>query len=309
MFDRVAPFAVILALAVACGGDAPTTTADDAAAAAPAENADKPWVKPEFSAEAMQAAASTRESMRFVADGGEFIVTTLIDGKPVRWSLGLDKVAMRIADVPTLEYPIGYVKVDPLTLELDDGGKATWPKVAIDTVFRRLGAPVQVFFDVQSVTELEGRLIPPDGAAKGTMIGVLQVADRQHDVSMPIKMARDEGTIEVELPAFALTTADIGFDDDLAKLASKLGVRIGDQITIEGGVKLVSFDGEALPTFVRTPVTVNTVDSIREKLEAEVTSEDRVRHHMEAQGVDPRALERMTPQQRAYLLQMQNRDR
>ena len=232
--------------------------------------------------------------MRFVAESGEFFFHVKIDGKVRRHSIALEMSGVRIGDVPTLEYPVGFVRFDPLSVTSQEG----WDKLLIDSVFRRLGSPVQIVFDLSSVGEMQGRLVGAQSQAKGQVLGTIQFDDRRTDVVFDAVFSRTElGVIEVEAVPFKINIEDFKMDLFLDSFKRKAGIRkIDPMVEVEGSLTLKEFTGEQLPSFIRTPVVVMTVDEMRQKIDDEVDNAEARYDAAWRQGIEEFHLERSTPQ-------------
>jgi hypothetical protein len=266
---------VLLAVGTACGGgeDAPE-------GAAPAEEAPKGQFLPkEVTTTAMEAATQLREPGKFVAEAGEFTVEVPVDRDTWKLALGLDVVALRLGDVPTLDYPIGFVKLDPLSL---DGGDPTRDRTIVDVLLRNQGSPIQIFFDVHSVGEMKGRLPATGGSATGRVLGTLQIDDRQHDVDVIAHFERkDEEHLVLQIEPFDLPLDEMGLTPRLQALAKVLGKKhVGSTARVHGSVGLIAFHGTQLPTFARTPVTINRVEEFRQRLDDEIDDAEATRQKL-----------------------------
>ncbi|MCB9681879.1 MAG: hypothetical protein H6733_10440 [Alphaproteobacteria bacterium] len=274
----------LVVLAVACGGpEAPPTSDAVGGPSDAATNEGKPFVPASRSSEAMVRAADQRETMRYVATSGE-IAVELPGKEPVHGTLGLDLVAVNIGDIQTLAFPKGYVKFDPLSLQSDLGGQN---KLAITTLFRRQGSPIQIFFQIDSFTELQGRLAEAGSTVKAHALGMIQVDDKERPTDFDVLIERPTlDTLTVEVPGFDVPLQDLGLTDPIATLWTALGRKDVPTVAhISGSVALTAFTGEQLPTFVRTPVTVATVSEIVEKIDREVDDYEAEVARMRASGV------------------------
>ena len=273
--------AVVMLAALGCG-DSPEPRAE-----AP-KTVEKPWVKVEATGDAMARAADARESMRFVLARGEVRVTAQVDGDAFVVRIPADLAAFRTANVHTLDYPIGYVRFDPLALDAGDPG---WNAGLVDAGFRRLGSPIQLFYDSRSVGDLVGRLASDGAEATGTILGEIHVDDRQIEVALPARFQRKAGAgVTVTVENASLDLREVAYQSRLAAVAAAIGAKQVDPVVrLDVTLELARFedDTKPLPTFVRTPVTVNTVGEVvsRFKEEAAANPVERMRTRMAAAGM------------------------
>ncbi|MCB9664242.1 MAG: hypothetical protein H6732_09025 [Alphaproteobacteria bacterium] len=278
---------LLVALSACGGGEAEAPAEPEAPRAL---NEGKPWVSPERTVEAMQAAADTRETLRYVSDGGTVDVVARFDGTARTFTFDVQQAAIRIADVPTLEYPSGWVRLDTLSIT---GDPERWIKPITQGVLRSLGAPLQLVFDVQSIGAFTGRLQEPGSRVEARVLGRLQVGDRAVEVSFPGVISRPGAErLEVELGAIDLALDELGLSDAVEALEDTLKVRRIDHVVqVSGRVALSQFTGDALPSFVRTPLTIQSVEEVREKLEAQVDRAEVQRLRLSRTGYDEETLD------------------
>lgn len=272
---RLLSSAIVLALSACSGGDADTS-----------EEAPKPasmWVQQAQTDAAMRAATGQHETMRFVSSGGSVQYATTAGGKPVTVTFDVELAAFQIGDVPTLAHPIGFVKLNPLSLK---GSDPSWEKAVLDTVFRRFGSPVQLTYESHSVADMQGRLTGVGTHASGKAVGNLQVDDRQLDVTLNVSVDRlTETTLTLRLLPSELDVSTLALDAYLDPLARQLGGPISRKGILSGTVELKRFDGDLLPSFVRTPVTVQSVAEVVRKIDAEHSDIEAARATLANAGV------------------------
>lgn len=273
---------------VACGGGS-GADADGGGAVV------KPWVKTAQTADALNEANLARESMRFVTDGGSVTMTFAVDRRPVVATMGVEQVALRIGDVPTLDLPLGYVKLDTMTFS---SGDELRDKFVQALALRDLGAPIHVVFDPSSVGGVVGRLTEPGSEARGEVVGTLQIGTRQEAIGLPARFTRTTPEkLTIDLGPFDLNLGDFAMEPALDAVAAAIGARhIAREVTIAGRIQLVAFldDGAQLPGFVRTPVTVETVTEIKERLDRDVDDVDALKMRLRAAGLSDAALKGIT---------------
>lgn len=280
----------ILMVISACGGS-------NSARRAASEDAEpeKPWVRAATTGAALQAGTYTAEPMRFVAQSGVFTLEVEMAGKPMQaFTIQPEQVAMRLGDVATLDHPVGHVKFDALSLSGQDEGIA---EAITDRVLRNLGAPVQLIFDVHSIGDMQGRLVGEGGTAKGKVLGTLQIDARQEHLTLEVLFERRANNVlAAEVTPFTLDLQPYALHTHLDALAKAIGVRsVAPQVRISGSLELVEFISDGpLPTFVRTPITVNTVDEIRARLDEEVDDFEAQKAALRRQGMSERDVNGMT---------------
>lgn len=280
------PVFLALPLLSACGTGAPESEEPEAPVGF---NVGKPWMPPAQSVEAMQVAADTRETIRYVTDGGHVDVVGRFDGTRRTFGFDVELAAIRVADVPTLEYPAGWVRLDTLSLT---GEPAGWIKPITSGLLRSLGAPIQLVFDVQSIGAFTGRLREPGARIEAQILGRLQIGDRALDVSFPGVVTRpDADRLEVTIGAFDVPLDEVALGDAVDQLEKALRVRrIDHTVSVSGRVALTRLADGALPSFVRTPLTIQSVDEVRAKLDAAVDRSDVQRIRLERTGYEEDAL-------------------
>lgn len=290
---------LLLSLA-ACGLMGPS---QDAGEATDRPAVVKPWVKAVMSEEAMQRSAEGREPMRFTLGEGSLRMELMVDGAPVVGTLKADMAALRIANVPTLDLPVGFVRFDPLGLALEGGSS---PVPVVEALFRRLGAPVQLFLEVHSVGAMQGRLASVPSEARGEIVGVVQIDDRQVNVAIPARFRRTAAdTLEVDFEGYALPLEEAGMEKPFERLRSVLGARRieGTTVRISGRASFKEFKGDVLPGFVRTPITVNTVEQLAARFDKEVAPADAMRVQLAVAGFPPELTANLSEEDLARMME------
>lgn len=243
-----------------------------------------------------EATTAPREPMAYLGKGLDLQVTSTIGGAAVVHHLQLEQAGIRIGDVPSLDHPLGTVKIDPLTLTTD--GNADWAKVILDRSLRDSeGSPIQIFLEVHSVGDMNGRLDPGGSTATGTVLGRLQVGDRQVDVDFKARFRRpdaDHLTVETAEP-WTIDLHDLSWDRQLGVLAARLGAAVEPTIAVALRLDLERFDGP-LPTFVRTPVTIQTMEEVRDRIDEEYDDFDILKYRLAQQGESDQMIKRLTPE-------------
>ncbi len=251
-----------------------------------AEPVQKPWVKSVTAADPRLAAVEARETQRFVASSGAVDVAFELGRRKLVGHMLVEKSALKVGDVPTLEHVIGYVKFDTTTFTTGD---EITDKVLQSLVLRDLGAPVHIVFDANSVGSMVGRLSGDGSTATGEILGTLQFDTRQFAVDLPARFRRvDAAHIEVQMGPFDLDLKEYAVDRQFNAAAVALGERtIGTTVTVSGTLSLEAFTDEnaPMPGFVRTPLTVNTVDELRAIIDRDVDNGEATRMQLLAAGL------------------------
>lgn len=240
--------------------------------------------------------AAPKEPMALVGKGLDLQLRATVGGQPVTLKMPLELAAIRIGDVPTLSFPLGNVKVDPIALSVVE--QPGWARVIADRAFRDTeGSPVQVFFEVHSVGQMKGNLSGPGTTATGVVLGRLQIGDRQQEIDFPAIFRRVDAnnlTVETSGPV-KLDLLEFNWQDRLSRLGSKLKAAVASQVEITLRLDLERTEGP-LPTFVHTPVTVQTMEAVRERIDAEYDDYDILRHRMQQGGGAEGLLDRISPE-------------
>ncbi len=280
----------------ACGDEeAPAASAEAPEAAAP--EADPEAAAP-GAAEAPAPKALTqvgedgKERAKLVTKEGSFTATWMFGNKPVRFTAPVDQVSFRIGDVPTLEFPIGHVKVKPDGLASPD--KPDWAAPFRELVLTSYGTPVQVFFDVSSVTDVVGRLEGPGSEAAGIVLGGLQVNDRKLETTFGAQFLRTERGITVTVTGFEAAVADLALEESVAAFARKVGAGTpGATFSIAGTLEVPWFTGDVMPSFVRFPVTVQRAREIEIMIDQDVPDTVAAKRRLAAIGIPDALLNRL----------------
>lgn len=260
-----------------------------------AEPVQKPWVKSVTAADPRLAAVEARETQRFVASSGAVDVAFELGRRKLVGHMLVEKSALKVGDVPTLEHVIGYVKFDTTTFTTGD---EVTDKVLQSLVLRDLGAPIHIVFDANSVGSMVGRLSGDGATATGEILGTLQFDTRQFAVELPARFRRtDAAHIDVQMGPFDLDLTQYAIDRQLNAAAVALGERtMGLTVTVSGMLSLEAFTDEnaPMPGFVRTPLTVNTVDELRAILDRDIDNGEAMRMHLLAAGLPESVIGGMT---------------
>lgn len=250
------------------------------------------WVQQAQTDEAMRANAAQRETMRYIHAGGELQYATTVGGKPFTATFTVELAAFQVADVPTMEHPIGFVKLDTLSLK---SSNPAWDKVLVDSIFRRSGSPIQLTFESHSIADMQGRLTGLGTHATGRSIGNIQVDDRQLDVVLNVALDRlTETTLSVQILPSEIDVSTLALGPFLATAGKSIGGAISTKGMLSGTLELKKFDGNAMPTFARTPVTVQSVAEVVRKIDAEHTDLEAAKLRMVKAGIDEQMVEGLT---------------
>jgi hypothetical protein len=211
-------------------------------------------------------------------------VTFDLAGSRPSVTIPLDQAAIRAGDLRTLAFVIGHVKLQ--TKALADGPGATpgfAERVLTSMVKDATGGVPQIFLESQNIGEITGVLDQPGATASGTWIGVLQVGDRQVDVDAGVRVTRtdaDHVTVDTAAPV-ELELAALGLD------GGRVGV--GPKVSVALHVELARAQGE-LPTFIRTPVTLQRMGEMRQRMDDEVNDFEKTRARLRAEGMSEAAI-------------------
>lgn len=276
---RLLSSAILVALVGCSGGDE---------SAKPTEDALKPasmWVQQAQTDEAMRAAAAHHETVRYVNSGGQMTYATTVAGKPVTLTFDVELASFQIGDVPTLDHPIGFVKLGTLSLKSTN---SAWDALIIDNVLRRSGSPIQLTFESHSIADMQGRLTGLGTHATGRAIGNLQVDDRQLDTTLNVAVDRlTETTLSVRLLPSEIDLSTLALEDYLTATGKLLGGAISRKGMLSGTLELKKFEGTSMPTFARTPVTVQSVAEVVKKIDAEHSDLEAAHIKLLRAGVSP----------------------
>jgi len=278
------PVMFLLAATFACSGgaqeatpaDAPPTGEEGGAEAAPPE-AKEPEGPTRIENGKERAAYATKE--------GELAATFTFGGKSVRMTAPVEQISMRLGDVPSLEYPIGHVKLDATQVGIE--AHPDWVEPFEKTVLTSYGTPIQIFFDVASVTDMVGSLDGPGSEAAGIVLGGIQANDTKLETTIPAAFTRTEAGLDIDIQRFEVRAADLRLAEPLATFASKVGAgKPGDTFAISGQLSLPYFTGATLPTFVRVPVTISRARDIEIMVDESVGELDAAKRRLQAHGFD-----------------------
>ncbi len=296
---RLLSSTLLIALA-ACSGDvvAPPAGPDP-------EHPGSIWVQQAQTDEAMRANAAQRETMRYVNAGGSIDYATTIGGNPVTLTFDVELAAFQVADVPTLEHPIGFVKLGTLSLKSTN---SAWDKLLVDSVFRRNGSPIQLTFESHSIGDMQGRLTGLGTHASGRAVGNMQVDDRQVDLTLNVTVDRlTETTLTVHVLPSEVDVSTLGLDSYLTTAGKAVGGAISRKGMLSGTLELKRFDGGQMPTFARTPVTVQTVAEVVRKLDAEHTDLEAAKLRLVKAGVDQEMVEGLNDEMLQSMVEMRKK--
>lgn len=269
-----------------------------------AEQRENIWGKretPDLAARRERAAA--REPAAMAAEAGDVEITITIDRRATTHSVEMVHGAFRVADLATLEYPQGHVLFDVASFTSDD---AAWSTPIIELVLSPGGEPSQLFFDLQTIGKLDGDLSEVTGTATAVVHGFVQLGGYQAPVLFDARFTRTGPgrltvdtvePVEIVLGAFRRDE-----EIDAARRAMKVR-RIGPTVHVTASFALQESPTGLLPNFVRAPISVKTVDDIREAMEDDI---DRVGITLEEvnRASVPRAL-RSDTLDRAKMQQLQ----
>lgn len=240
-----------------------------------------------------------KEPARLSTRTGSLTATWTLGGQAVRFVAPIDQVSFRIGDLPTLDYPIGHVKVDGQRVTSPD--RPEWAQPLMDTLLSDYGTPVQVFFDVSSVTDMVGVLDEPGAEAAGLVLGGLQVNDRKLETTLGAQFTRTDSGVTIEIPRFEVALADLVLTEKAQEFAQKIQVGDpGSQVVIEGTLEVPWFAGQTLPSFMRVPVTVQRAREIEEKIGAMVPDHVAARRRLSAYGLPDKFLDRLNLTEESY---------
>lgn len=238
------------------------------------------------------------EPIGLVYDSGAVRVTVVVGAEETHHEVGVELAALRLADVATLQYPIGYLKLN--VTQWKSVEHPEWGTLFVDNWLRDevgpKGPPVQAFVDLSTIGQPTGRVKVGGPPVEADVLGSIQVGDRRQDVEIPVRFTRpdeDHLVMEVARPVH-VQLAGFARDKFTAALGAALGAAVGGEVKLEGRLVFKQFEGVALPNFVRTPVTVATVSEVRERLDRAVDHFDIAQQRAQASGIDPALQEKVS---------------
>lgn len=237
-----------------------------------------------------------KERAKLATTEGEVRITATLNGTPAVFTVPVEQASFRVGHLPTLEFPIGHVKLDSTRATHPDN--TAWADAVVKYLFTSYGTPIQLFIDVSSVSEMVGVLDAPGKEAAGLVLAGVQVDDRKLEVEFGASFTRAEaGGLTINVPTLELTLADLGMDDRIAKFVEKSGARLGPKIVLSADLDLPPTDAVVLPNFVRVPVTVQRTREIQLKVDAEVDSRTAAIARLRAAGLPASLIERISEDQ------------
>lgn len=277
-------------MVAACG-----TSTVEPAKVEPAANVFLPSDEP---AAAGAATSNAPEPIGLVYESGSVRVTITVGAEETHHEVGVELAVLRLADVATLQYPTGYLKLDVLrwtSMEHPEWGPQVVNHWLRDEVGPK-GPPVQAFFDLSTIGQPTGRITVAGAPVEADLVGSIQVDDRRQDIELPVRFTRpDEDHLVMELTRpVRVDLTSFARGEFTAALAGALGAAVNPEVKLEGKVVFKQFEGVALPNFVRTPVTVATVAEVRERLDRAVDHYDIAQQRAEASGIDPTLQEKVS---------------
>jgi hypothetical protein len=234
--------------------------------------------------------SETPEPMGLVYESGAVRVTIVVGVEETHHDVPVELAALRLADIATLQYPIGYLKLDVgrwASVEHPE-----WSRAIVDSWLRDevgpKGTPIQAFVDISTIGQPTGRVAVGGPPVEADVLGSIQLDDRQQEIDLPVRFTRpDEDHLVMELTRpVRVNLSGFARQDHTAALEAALGGALGPEVRLEGKLVFKQFEGVELPNFVRTPVTVATVSEVRERLEKSVDHYDMAQQRAEASGID-----------------------
>lgn len=239
--------------------------------------------------EPVAAPPAPKELMLLAGTRLELAVQVEVGGVTENCRFPMDQAGFQIGDVPTLAYPIGHIKVNTLGFACQN--EALGKKLLDGWLRDKESAPIQVFFEVNSIGRLQTRLTPGSAPVTSKVLGRIQVDSHQQDVEVLARFTRPDADhlvidtvapVEVGLDAFAR-------DSQLLATVAKVGQPISPKIKFFMHLELEKAT-TGLPTFVRTGVMVQTMEQIRQKIDDQNDDYDVMRARMLNQGVSEESL-------------------
>jgi hypothetical protein len=274
------PLLLLFGTLVACGGrrgDAEPDLSKVQSSYLPAGSGAAPTA-------AASATVVTQEPFALVGTAATATVTFDVAGTEQSVAIPLDQAAIRAGDLRTLAFVIGHVKLQTKAVRDGAGATAGFAERVLSSLLKDpTGGIPQIFLESQSVGDVSGVLDQPGATATGTWIGVLQVGDRQVDVDAGIRVTRtdaDHVAVDSDKPVMFELSA-LGLD------GARLGVGPSVRVTLH--VELTRAQGE-LPTFVRTPVTLQRMGEMRQRMDDEINDFEKTRERLRAEGLSEAAI-------------------
>lgn len=241
-------------------------------------------------------AQEDRERMAFIGAAADLQVQWTVDGAPSTHRVKFEQIAMRVADVPSMLFPIGHLKVDPISWSVEP--QAGWAEHLKRYFFRDpAGAPIQVFFDIQTVGKLDGRLDRDGASAVGQVVGALQVDSRQAVLAFNARFTRpSKGRLIIEtVEPVPVPIAEFQRDAELAAAMKAIGAAAWEPtVTLTARVEFTEASLDSLPTFIRVPVTEQTMTELQERLDADVDDYDALQYKLDRQGMSEESRQAIT---------------
>lgn len=276
------PVTILLAATFACSGG---ETAPEEAASTQTTPAEEPPAVEEPEVKPNTQMVDGKERAAYHTEDGQMTSTWTFGGKKVEVTAEVQQISMRIGNLPTLDYPIGHVRLDSTKISIPSHQE--WVEPFEKTVLTNYSTPIQLFFDVSSVADMVGTLDAPGSEAAGLVLGGLQANDTKLETTVPASFTRTEEGLRVEVRAFEVPLADLRLDEATAAFAAEVGAGTpGPTVSISGTLEFPYFTGMTLPNFVRVPVTISRARDIEDKIDEEVSEVDAAKRRLSVYGFD-----------------------
>ena len=212
----------------------------------------------------------TSEPAHLVVSGGTLQVTLEVGKKEVVLTHAPASGLLTTQDIPTMTYAQGFLLGDAK-------GWTAGPEIMlgpwVDGVLGDADVPAQIVFELQTIGELSGELLKQGDEATGLVLGTVQIGTRQQPVDVDVRFVRLPGD-RIQVMSNRPVPVSLALArraDRLNALASAWGVpKVGETAMVELRLELSVGDDNALPTYQKMPVSITSVQEVKEKLDETV---------------------------------------
>jgi hypothetical protein len=218
----------------------------------------------------------------------------MTDGREFVLDAGAVQGGFRTGNIDDLSYFRGYLLTSGLELKAKD---AKFLDAVKKQYFNAAIGGAQIVADVQSVSELE-RPLTVGAALETTVVGRLQVGERLQPVTFPARVTREANDVlhVVNTAPIVLPISAFGRAPEIAAVGAAIAGEFAPDIKMNVDLRLEPHQASEIPAYVRTGVSVQTVQEIQAEAApaaGELTPEQA---RMLERGAPPAFVQAMTPQ-------------